>query len=486
MASLAIPEAAGDPLEILRRTFGFAAFRGQQEAVVAQVCAGGHALVVMPTGSGKSLCYQIPAIARPGTAIVVSPLIALMQDQVEGLTAAGVPASFINSNLDRAEQNERYLDFVRGRIALLYVAPERFANTRFLEVSSDPFLGWAITQGRPGTPMEAWQAKLGDAKIDDVVAYIRSFEKPATPEMLPAPTGKEPIVIHPKGQHPTFTLREEIYQFKAPYSRQHVRVLMGLDSADSHHTTNAMALDPGGATYLSDGVFHRTQVETEFGPVRNNDAAIYRYEPHTNRFETYVAYGFANPHGRVFDYWGTDIITDATGNNSYFGPAFSGYLDYPAKHANLKEFWKRPSRPCAGTGILSSRHFPEEFQGDFLNCNVIGFQGIFRVQVSEEGSGLKGETAEDLVKSDDPNFRPVAVDVAPDGSIYFLDWSNQLIGHMQHHIRDPNRDHRHGRIYRITYEGRPLLKPARIEGRPIAALLDLLGRIQSALAATEA
>jgi len=124
--------------------------------------------------------------------------------------------------------------------------------------------------------------------------------------------------------------------------------------------------------------------------------------------------------------------------------------------------------------MISSRHFPDDFQGDFFDCNGIGVQGICRVKVTEDGSGLKGESAEDLVKSDDPNFRPVAVDVAPDGSIYFLDWSNQLIGHMQHHIRDPHRDHAHGRIYRITCEGRPLLQPARIDGQPVDKLLELL------------
>jgi putative heme-binding domain-containing protein len=252
-------------------------------------------------------------------------------------------------------------------------------------------------------------------------------------------------------------------------------VLMGIDSADSHHTTNAMVLDPGGATYLSDGVFHRTQIETPWGPpVRNNDGCIFRYEPLTQKIERYVSYGFANPHGRVFDRWGTDIITDATGNANYFAPAFSGFVEYPGKHAGMREFWNRPSRPCPGTGMVSSRHFPEDWQGNFLNCNVIGFQGIFRVKVTEDGSGLKGETLEDLVKSTDPNFRPTAVSCAPDGSIYFLDWQQQLIGHLQHHIRDPNRDKSHGRIYRITYEGRPLLTPPKIDGQPIEALLELL------------
>jgi glucose/arabinose dehydrogenase/lysophospholipase L1-like esterase len=252
------------------------------------------------------------------------------------------------------------------------------------------------------------------------------------------------------------------------------RVVMGMDSADSHHTTNSMVLDPGGATYLSDGVFHRTQVETATGPIRNNDGCVYRFEPLTGKFERYAAYGFANPHGRVFDYWGNDFITDATGNSNYFAPAFTGHVDYPAKHGKLEQFWKRPSRPCPGTGMISSRHFPESFDGNFLNCNVIGFQGIYRVKMTDDGSGVKGETIEDLVKSDDSNFRPSCVTCAPDGSIYFCDWAKPLIGHMQHHIRDPNRDHQHGRIYRITYEGRPLLKPAKIDGEPIEALLPLL------------
>ena len=254
------------------------------------------------------------------------------------------------------------------------------------------------------------------------------------------------------------------------------RVLMGLDSADSHHTANSLVYEPGGAIILSDGVFHRTQVETAFGPVRNVDGALYRYEPLTGRFETYVAYGFANPHGRAFDYWGNDIITDATGNNTYFGPAFSGQIDYPAKHPRMKTIWDRPSRPSAGSTIITSTHFPEEYWGNYLNPNVIGFQGIYRVQLADDGSGLKGLRQPDIVQSSDKNFRPIDTNIGPDGALYVVDWHNPLIGHLQSHLRDSNRDKVHGRIYRITYEGRPLAVPPKIDGQPIPALLELLKR----------
>lgn len=359
----------------------------------------------------------------------------------------------------------------------LFASEERFPEL------ANPVQMAFDTRGRlwvaawPNYPERTPQSQKGDSLLvfEDTDSDGKADKCSAFVDDLNAPTGfqfyRDGVIVV---QAPdVWFLRDTDGDGKADWRE---RLLDGLDSADAHHTANSLVLDPGGAIYLSDGVFHRTQVETPWGPpVRNEDACIYRFEPRTGKFERYIPYGFANPHGRVFDYWGNDLVTDATGNNTYFGPAFSGHLDYPDKHGGLREFWNRPSRPCPGTGILSSRHFPESFQGEFLNCNVIGYQGIFRVKVREEGSGLWGDTVEPgLVQSDDPNFRPTAVDVAPDGSVFFLDWQNPIIGHMQHHLRDPNRDHAHGRIYRLTYPSRPLLQPAKIAGEPIPHLLDLL------------
>jgi len=122
------------PLDILNRVFGYASFRGAQEQIVERVIAGGDALVLMPTGGGKSFCYQIPALIRAGTGVVVSPLIALMQDQVDALHQLGVKAAFLNSSLtlDQAQAVERAL--LSGDLDLLYVAPERLLTERFLDL----------------------------------------------------------------------------------------------------------------------------------------------------------------------------------------------------------------------------------------------------------------------------------------------------------------------------------------------------------------
>ncbi len=119
------PGPVPTPLEVLHRVFGYDEFRGDQAEIIDTVVAGGDALVIMPTGSGKSLCYQIPALVRPGTGVVVSPLIALMQDQVDALSALGVRAGFLNSTQDAGARRAVESAFEAGELDLLYLAPER-------------------------------------------------------------------------------------------------------------------------------------------------------------------------------------------------------------------------------------------------------------------------------------------------------------------------------------------------------------------------
>jgi len=121
------------PLQLLRTVFGHPAFRGAQQDIVTHVAGGGDALVLMPTGGGKSLCYQLPALLRDGTALVVSPLIALMQDQVAALKQLGIRAAFLNSTLDGREVNAREKALRNGELDLLYVAPERLMMPRMLD-----------------------------------------------------------------------------------------------------------------------------------------------------------------------------------------------------------------------------------------------------------------------------------------------------------------------------------------------------------------
>src|SRR6185369_11775966 len=238
---------------------------------------------------------------------------------------------------------------------------------------------------------------------------------------------------------------------------------------------NSFALDPGGALYFQEGTFHHTQVETPYGPPqRCANAGVFRYEPRTQKLDVYVSFGFANPHGHIFDRWGQDIVVDGTGAVPYHGTLFSGHVEYPQKHGRPPTVYTQRTRPCPAMEVLSSRHFPEEMNGNLLVPNVFGFQGILNYKVSDNGSSLAAVEQEPILFSSDPNFRPSDLEIAPDGSLYCIDWQKPVIGHMQHNLRDPSRDKSHGRVYRVTYPGRPLTKPANLAGEPVDKLLDLL------------
>jgi putative heme-binding domain-containing protein len=244
-----------------------------------------------------------------------------------------------------------------------------------------------------------------------------------------------------------------------------VRMLQGLSSADSHHSANAMLLGPDGWLYWSRGIFNVAAIETPTQTYRSERSGVHRFNPRTFEMEFHFPIG-PNPHGNVFDQWGYLFSNDGTtGTGSYVNIG---------KGIGNRQWFEKRVRPVAATGILSSRHFPEENQGNFLIANTIGVLGVLQHRVEYHGADIRAVEIEPILLSDDPNFRPSDLEVGADGALYVADWANALIGHMQHNMRDPNRDDRHGRIYRITATGRPLIEPVRLKGEPIAVVCQAL------------
>ena len=255
-------------------------------------------------------------------------------------------------------------------------------------------------------------------------------------------------------------------------------VLSGFDDHDTHHAISAFTADPSGAIYMGEGVFLHTNVETAYGPVRATNGGFYRYSPQRHHLERTAQLPIPNPWGIAFDDWGQNFFLHTSGPDMTWmmpGTIKSRYGESSPLPKNLIEK-EQLVRPTSGLEFISSRHFPDEVQGDFILNNDIGFLGTKEHTIVDDpkSAGYLSKFRMDLMTSSDPNFRPVDMEFAPDGSLYFVDWHNVLIGHMQHNARDPLRDHVHGRIYRMTYPSRPLVKPAKIVDATIEELLENL------------
>ena len=255
-------------------------------------------------------------------------------------------------------------------------------------------------------------------------------------------------------------------------------VLSGFDDHDTHHAISSFCADPSGAIYMGEGTFSHSNVETPYGPVRGTNGGFYRYNPTKMRLERTTQLGIPNPWGIAFNEWGQNFFLHTS------GPAFS-WMQQAAVKPRYNVNLGAPNllsahnvRPTSGVEFVSSRHFPEEQQGDLILCNNIGFLGAKQHKMEDDPSTgfFKTSFRQNLFVSpkEYQYFRPVDLEFAPDGSLYFIDWSNVLVGHMQHNARDPKRDHVHGRVYRVTYPSRPLVKPAKIAGAPISTLLENL------------
>ena len=253
-------------------------------------------------------------------------------------------------------------------------------------------------------------------------------------------------------------------------------VLSGFDDHDTHHVISAFCADPSGAIYMGEGTFLHSYIETAFGTVRSSNGGFFRFSPQRNHLERTARLSIPNPWGTAFDEYGQPFFLETSDPNLHWMTAGSVKVDYGQfcpKPPTMIERNQRV-RPTSGLEFVSSRHFPDEVQGDVLLHNTIGFLGTKQHQVVDDGAGFTTKHRHDLLRSKDGNFRPVDMEFAPDGSLYLVDWHNVLIGHMQHSARDPLRDHVHGRIYRITYPERLLVKPAEIHDASLRTLIHNL------------
>ena len=263
-----------------------------------------------------------------------------------------------------------------------------------------------------------------------------------------------------------------------------VHVLDGWATEDTHHTAGAFEMGNGGLLHILEGVSMSTTLETPWGPFRNfGSSGCYVLDPRTWKVRHFKTPGYGNPWCYVYNEWGQGICGDGTTANQHWDTPLSG-AQYGGRKGLNPVFNTDGMRPVVGSEYLRTRQFPDNVQDQFIYACVINMNGMPRWKIGDDGAGYKGERIRhvvdgrqqsfDLLSSTDKHFRPVDPQIGPDGALWFGDWANPLIGHMQYSQRDPNRDHKHGRVYRLVYKDKPLVTPETQAEKPTAEVLEQL------------
>lgn len=260
-----------------------------------------------------------------------------------------------------------------------------------------------------------------------------------------------------------------------------VQLMDGWASDDTHHTCGAFEWSHGGKLHMLEGIATSTTLETPWGPHRSQGAGgAYVMDPRTLKIRQFALPGQYNMWCYVFNGWGQGIVGDGTTANHAWDTPLSG-AQFGGRTGLNFVFNNEGMRPALGCEFLNSRHFPDEVQGQFTYACVINMNGMPRFSIADNGGGYSGArlknsdgSPDDLIRSSDKHFRPADPQIGPDGALWFGDWANALIGHMQYSQRDPNRDHTRGRIYRLVYPERPLVTPVTQFGKPASEILEQL------------
>lgn len=390
---------------------------------------------------------------------------ALAQKGAEGIKTANIKGANLDlmNNHDPASELANF-ELMDGYQANLFASEPMFANPIHMMWDSRGRLwvacSWAYPQLKPGEKANDKIIILEDTDNDGKADKSTVFA-----DGLYLPTG---IELANGGCY--VAQSPDVFFFKDTDGDDVADVkevaLTGFGIEDSHHSISAWRRGPGGWIYFQEGIFLHTQVETQYGVVRNFNGGVYQFNPRTQQLKMFVRGTGGNPWGHVFDRWGQSFMV----NNPrimYLSPG-SGASTQPGRVESLISTEKQ----CGGD-LSSGTHLPEEMRGQLFTGRFKS-RTIIRYEFIEDGAGFSANVLPPLIASKHPNFRPVDCKIGPDGAVYVADWYNSIINHAQHDFRDPRRDHDHGRIWRITHKERPLVKKPKLFGEPINTLLEHL------------
>jgi len=262
------------------------------------------------------------------------------------------------------------------------------------------------------------------------------------------------------------------YRGEAPNAERSI-VMRGFGTGDNHQNINSFLWSPGGELMFSQGLHGFARVETPWGISKLDQAGLWRFRPHQKQLDSFWG-GSAepqNPWGWAFTDWGQPIVV-AGNNGGVFYPLpemISGHDDRRAGN-----IWVNArGRKSSGPDIVGTSHLPPEWQGVLLTGGYIN-NAIWALKIEDDGAGFRVTDLPPLITSTHGSFRPVDIKIGPDGAIYVADWYNPIIGHYQASFRHPDRDKVHGRIWRITYKGRPLVQQAPLTDASLEQLFEAL------------
>ncbi len=233
-------------------------------------------------------------------------------------------------------------------------------------------------------------------------------------------------------------------------------VLSGFGTEDTHHLLHTLRWGPDGLMYMNQSIYIHSHIETPYGVRRMNGGGTWFFRPETLELDTFML-GLVNHWGHVFDAHGQSLMTDGAGFQG-INFVFPGFVGMTSPGAKRIVDGLNPGEPkYCGLEIISGRHFPPEWVGNLIT-NDFRANRVSRFVTSDDGSGFAADKQPNLITSSHVAFRPIDVKLGPDGALYIADWYNPIIQHGEVDFRDERRDHTHGRIWRVTAKGRPLVE----------------------------